>query len=65
MESMREDIKHTEDTQRTALSLTEFIEKKGDEHWADEILEDLGPWLMVQLSDAANLCETLRKYVLH
>lgn len=61
MKDLREDIKHTEDTQRTALSLTEFIEKKGDEHWGNEILQDLGPWLMVQLGDTANLCETLRK----
>lgn len=63
MEALREDIKHTEDIHRTALSLNEFIEKKGDEHWADEILQDLGPWLMVQLSDLANFFESVLKYV--
>lgn len=64
MEALRQDVVHTEDKQRTALSLTEFIEKKGDEHWADDILRDVGPWLMIQLGDAANFFETLRKYVI-
>jgi len=63
IEDLREDIKHTEDQHKTALSITEFIEKKGDEEWADGILQDLGPWLMVQLADAANFFETTRKYV--
>jgi hypothetical protein len=63
MEDLREDIKHREDTQRTALSLTEFIEKQGDENWADDLLRDVGPWLMVQLGDMANFFESVRKYV--
>lgn len=61
MEALRENVKHTEDIHVTALSLTEFIEKKGDEKWADEILQDLGPWLMVQLSDSADFFESVRK----
>ena len=32
IEDLREDIKHREDVERTALSLTEFIEKQGDEN---------------------------------
>ncbi|KAF2853539.1 hypothetical protein T440DRAFT_505843 [Plenodomus tracheiphilus IPT5] len=62
IEDMREDIKHTEDQRQPALSITEFIEKKGDEHWADDILQDLGPWLMIQLADAANFFETTRNF---
>jgi len=62
IEDLREDIKHTEDQHKTALSITEFIEKKGDEQWADSILQDLGPWLMVQLADAANFFETTRNF---
>ncbi|CBX97692.1 predicted protein [Plenodomus lingam JN3] len=62
IEDLREDVKHTEDQRRTALSITEFIEKKGDEHWADNILQELGPWLMIQLADAANFFETIRNF---
>lgn len=42
IEDLRNDIKHIEDVERTALSLTEFIEKRGDENWANELLQDLG-----------------------
>jgi hypothetical protein len=62
MEALREDIKHREDRERTALSLTEFIEKQGDANWADDLLKEIGPWLMVQLADLANFFESIRKY---
>lgn len=63
MEDLREDIKHREDVTRTALSLTEYIEKKGDETWADDLVEGLGPWAMLQLADMANFFESVRKCV--
>ncbi|KAG9188017.1 hypothetical protein G6011_01940 [Alternaria panax] len=62
MQDLREDIKHREDVERTALSLTEFIEKQGDENWAHDLLQDLGPWLMVQLADLANFFESVRNF---
>lgn len=62
IEDLREDIKHREDVERTALSLTEFIEKQGDENWAHDLLQDLGPWLMVQLADLANFFESVRNF---
>jgi hypothetical protein len=62
IEDLREDIKHREDTQQTALSLNEFIEKEGDDQWADEIVKTVGPWFMVQLSDMANFFETVRNF---
>jgi hypothetical protein len=62
LEDLREDIKHREDTTQTALSLNEFIEKRGEEKWADEIVEVVGPWLMIQLADMANFFETIRNF---
>jgi hypothetical protein len=62
LEDLREDIKHREDTQQTALSLNEFIEKRGDDQWADEIVEVVGPWLMIQLADMANFFESMRNF---
>jgi hypothetical protein len=62
LEDLRKDIIRREDTQQTALSLNEFIEKRGDDKWADEIVEAVGPWLMVQLSDMANLFESVRNF---
>lgn len=62
LENLREDIKHREDQQATALSLAEFIVKRGDENWADDIVEVIGPWLMVQLADLANFFESIRNF---
>ncbi|KAF1944695.1 hypothetical protein EJ02DRAFT_452296 [Clathrospora elynae] len=62
MEDLREDIKHRENVQQTALSLTEFIEKQGDENWADDLLRDAGPWLMIQLADMASFFESVRNF---
>lgn len=62
MEDLREDIRHREDVERTALSLTEFIEKRGNENWAHDLLQEIGPWLMIQLADLANFFETVRNF---
>ena len=64
LEDVRTDLKRIEDVHQTALTLTEFIEKEGDEMWTEKIIQDLGPWLMVQLCDAANMFEVMRKYAL-
>ncbi|CAO2658052.1 Nn.00g073120.m01.CDS01 [Neocucurbitaria sp. VM-36] len=62
LEDLREDIKHREDVERTALSLTELIVKEGDEDWSDKLLEGLGSWAMIQLADLANFCESMRNF---
>ena len=61
LNDLRRDVMRTEDRQQTALSVTEFIEKEGDEGWVDELVRVVGPWLMVQLADLANLMEIIRK----
>ncbi|KAH6491886.1 hypothetical protein HBI55_139880 [Parastagonospora nodorum] len=62
LEDLRADIQHAESTHETALSLTEFITKRGDDKWADEIVQVVGPWLMVQLADMANFFESVRNF---
>ncbi|KAJ4358201.1 uncharacterized protein N0V89_002780 [Didymosphaeria variabile] len=62
MKDLREDIEHRENQRATALSLTELIVKEGDENWSDQLVEGLGPWLMVQLADLANFFESLRNF---
>ena len=46
-----------------ALTLTEQIEKWGAKGWVEPMIEELGPWLLLQLGDVANLLEELLKYV--
>jgi hypothetical protein len=63
LEDVRTDLERTEDQRQTPLDLTEFIEKQGDGSWLERLQEIMGPWLMVQLADAANMFEILRKSV--
>jgi hypothetical protein len=57
-------LEQTEDPNQTAFTLTEFIEKQGEGSWVEKLQEEVGPWLMVQLCDLANMFEVLRKYVM-
>jgi hypothetical protein len=61
IEDLRGDLIRVESMEQTAMNLSEFIEKRGEEVWVDPLIEDVGPWLMVQLADLANLMETVRK----
>jgi len=60
LEDLRADISHAESLDTTALSLTEFITKRGDAAWASEIVAALGPWAMIQLADLANFFESVQ-----
>ena len=63
LDDLQNDLKRVENQHKIALNLTEFIEKRGEEKWADDAIQVLGPWLMVQLCDLANFFEVLRKYI--
>lgn len=62
IKEVRTDLERTEDQDQTAYTLTEYIEKQGGGSWVEKLQEDLGPWLMIQLCDVADLFEILRKY---
>ena len=61
IESLREDIKRSEDTEQTALSLTQLIEQHGSRGWLGALTEKLGPRSMLELEDMADALEILRK----
>ena len=60
-ESLREDIKRSEDTEQTALNLTQLIEQHGSRGWIGALVEKLGPSAMLQLEDMADALEIMRK----
>lgn len=61
LEDTREDIKRAEDKQRTALNLTQLIEQHGAHGWVEALRQDLGPWMLLQAHDIANVLEIWRK----
>ena len=60
-EGLRGDIKRSEDTEQTALSLTQLIEQHGSHGWLNALTERLGPRSMLQLEDMADALEIMRK----
>ena len=60
-ESLNEDIKRSEDTQQTALNLTQLIEQHGSRGWLDALIEKMGPSSILQLEDMADALEIVRK----
>ncbi|KEQ90460.1 hypothetical protein AUEXF2481DRAFT_704308 [Aureobasidium subglaciale EXF-2481] len=60
LEDVRADLERTEEQSQDPLDLTEFIEKQRDGSWMERLQEVMGPWVMIQLADAANMFEILR-----
>ncbi|THX29280.1 hypothetical protein D6D10_08964 [Aureobasidium pullulans] len=62
IKEVRTDLERTEDQDQAACTLAEYIEKQGGGSWVEKLQEDLGPWLMIQLCDVADLFEILRNF---
>ena len=60
-ETLREDIKRSEDTEQTALNFTQLIEQHGSRGWLDALIQKMGPKSMLQLEDMADALEIIRK----
>ena len=65
VDGVRKDLARTEDSVLTALTIGELIEKNGEHRWIEPLIEEMGPWLMIQLADLSNLLEVILKYVPH
>ncbi|KAL8899512.1 MAG: hypothetical protein Q9207_006164 [Kuettlingeria erythrocarpa] len=61
LEDIREEIKRSEDVERTAFNLTQLIEQHGAHGWVDALRQDLGPSLLLQMEDLSNVLEIWRK----
>ncbi|KAL8692932.1 MAG: hypothetical protein Q9218_002134 [Villophora microphyllina] len=62
LEDIREEIKRSEDAEMTPLNITQLIEQHGSHGWTDALRHDLGPWLLLQLEDFANVLEIWRNF---
>ena len=61
LNDIREEIKRSEDSEQTALNLTQLIEQRGSHGWIEALRQDLGPWMLLQIEDLANVLEIWRK----
>ena len=51
------------DSQSTASRFGELVDKHGREDWLEPLMEDLGPFIQLQLGDIANMLEVFDKWV--
>lgn len=61
VEQLRESVERSFDGKGTPFEFGELIDKHGRAHWLEPLIEDVGPFLQLQLSDAANMLEVFKK----
>lgn len=61
--SLQESIQRAHDRQSTAYKFGELVDRHGGDSWIVPLIDDLGPFVQLQLGDMANLLEVLTKSV--
>ena len=64
IEHLRAAIGRTANRETRAFQFGELIDRHGREGWLDPLVEELGPYIQLQLGDIANLLEVLAKYLI-
>lgn len=49
--------------QSTAYNFGELVDRHGGDSWIEPLIDDLGPFVQLQLGDMANMLEVLTKFV--
>ncbi|KAI4181474.1 MAG: hypothetical protein LQ348_005007 [Seirophora lacunosa] len=62
VETLRESIRRSNDRKGKAHRFGELVDKHGRNHWIDPMLDELGPYIQLQLNDMANMLEVCAKY---
>ena len=63
LEQLRESVQRRLQGESNAFEFGELIDKHGRDHWLEPLIEDLGPFIQLQLSDMANMLEVFQKLV--
>lgn len=63
IESIRKSMRRAVDSRGTASKFGELIDKHGRNDWLGPVMDDLGPYLQLQLGDMANMLEVFSKFV--
>ena len=62
--SLRESMDRALNRGNTAYKFGELINKHGREEWLEPLIDEMGPYVQLQLNDAANMLEVLAKSVI-
>lgn len=61
--TLQESMQRVHDRQSTAYKFGELIDRHGGDSWIEPLIDDLGPFVQLQLGDMANMLEVLTKSV--
>ena len=64
VEELQASVRRSKGLEGTALQFGELVQKYGRENWIEPLVDELGPYLQLQLNDLANMLEVLAKSVL-
>lgn len=62
VEELRNGIRRSIDRGATALKIGEMIDQHGSKEWLEPLLDEIGPYLQVQLVDIANFFEVVYNF---
>jgi hypothetical protein len=62
MKHLRASIQRSVDRESAAFQFGEIIDRHGRDDWLDPLVEELGPYLQLQVGDMANLLEVLANF---
>lgn len=62
--SLRESMQRALDGQGTAYRVGEIIDKHGRDSWLEPLVDELGPYIQLQIGDIANILEVFHKLVM-
>lgn len=63
VQSLRESLDRVLNRGGTAYRFAELIDKHGRENWLEPLIDELGPYIQLQLGDVANMLEVFAKSV--
>ena len=61
VESLRESMQRALNSRNRATRFSEMIDKHGRNDWLEPLMEELGPFIQLQLGDMANMLEVFEK----
>lgn len=61
VQALQESVERSKDLEGIAYHFGELVEKYGREDWIEPLVEEMGPYLQLQLNDIANILEVFAK----
>ncbi|MCJ1401827.1 hypothetical protein MMC11_005044 [Xylographa trunciseda] len=62
VEDLQASVRRSKGLEGTAHKFGELVEKHGRENWIEPLVDELGPYLQLQLNDLANVLEVLANF---